>query len=1191
MKNKNDYNNGMKDAINQRSSSSSFKRISSIIDSPKRIRIDTEDFDTDKGPIVYKNLDRRKKQHRLIDLQNSIIRTSEGGGDIVDNYIKTKKFAPLANNIVEQRQNYFYQTKPSDFFCKFITFWDFLKILTAYPFVIVVATLNLGNNDWIKESLFSVYLMNLSIYMLPPFIVSYFLSQPNSITFQRFIIGAYVLLYLFPVIIVVSNKLKISRSTSEIDVSTFCFKPARRVQWTIANVFLLSGFFVDWIQQVFYVMPIGVITSEKATTLEQLPPYLSFDFYFWFAVVSVILCAFILILNAALRGHTLLMLKNNWILWLIYFNIGGAYFVSVVTILFMGLSCQKTIVDGVETDTLVQSNDIECWSGRILDLEMNHRKMAFLSLLCLAFFLIQMTLLPSGTFKETMTDTALDIVFVPVYLQAHMILKAVFSGFYVMFYNSNFTRVFVLTAINLFQFVLNQVMAPCSIHFINRFRSMTFVTGMFAGVQSLNFIGNGYVDYSDKNIFISSLVSMIVLFSVGTLIYHFQISTSSELVIARAFLDLEWQLSRQHGSVNPRVLEPLIALSLSENLKELQVVARNIQQLVWLISYPNIRVQFQAAWALSNISSWNDEFRANVHKAKGIEVLFKHYDRVHSFVRLEVLAAIVNLTKSDHLCEYMQEKHSIIEFLLLVVRDNSSRLSHFAAIGITNIARNPKLRQIIIRKDGLPIMIGCFANTDRGHRIAGCRALANLSMDLHADVEKDLSNPYLLRILTKQVIRNEKDAFLPAAILLHNLLCRPSLRPSLLAVRGYKAVEVVCRSNYPQLRYLGEDMYAMLKAELRTLKDQGSMVVTDHESLSNIVTLGATVTWSTWGSRLDTLFNLVKTRLPPILHTNVCVNNDATVELDLASHFDAGLVFSIQKKEIKILIMQKPMHGVLSHVSAERTVVYTPNVGYVGPDTFLYTLRLGGVHSDPIVVPLDVLPSKGVLLRTPKGYPSDVDRSKGEPRHNDEPDLEAGGMATPTYNGKKSNQPSPVSPVISSPVSPLLPEHDNQFEVHFGNESSNIDSSMRGIKGLQGLHRFRSNRLQENLQQKSFEMSSIHPNDQNNDTPKRKKKGIRGLLRTISQVTRGSTNDGPNRSHMQTKVQAPTSAPQMNNPMTIGTSGNTVGTSDYSVPTQTIVESEANQDMNSPLPAPPTSAMYSNLKTYKKNNKNRRRDR
>ena len=57
MKNKNDYNNGMKDAINQRSSSSSFKRISSIIDSPKRIRIDTEDFDTDKGPIVYKNLD------------------------------------------------------------------------------------------------------------------------------------------------------------------------------------------------------------------------------------------------------------------------------------------------------------------------------------------------------------------------------------------------------------------------------------------------------------------------------------------------------------------------------------------------------------------------------------------------------------------------------------------------------------------------------------------------------------------------------------------------------------------------------------------------------------------------------------------------------------------------------------------------------------------------------------------------------------------------------------------------------------------------------------------------------------------------------------------------------------------------------------------------------------------------------
>ena len=47
-----------------------------------------------------------------------------------------------------------------------------------------------------------------------------------------------------------------------------------------------------------------------------------------------------------------------------------------------------------------------------------------------------------------------------------------------------------------------------------------------------------------------------------------------------------------------RVLEPLISLTLSGKEEDHAIAKKYIGQLVWLISYPNIRVQFQSAWYL-----------------------------------------------------------------------------------------------------------------------------------------------------------------------------------------------------------------------------------------------------------------------------------------------------------------------------------------------------------------------------------------------------------------------------------------------------------------------------------------------------------------------------------------------------------------------------------------------------------------
>ena len=81
-----------------------------------------------------------------------------------------------------------------------------------------------------------------------------------------------------------------------------------------------------------------------------------------------------------------------------------------------------------------------------------------MALICLAVYIIQHTLLPSGTFKETMRDADLDIMFVPVYLQVHFLLKTIFCGIYVIFYQYNIVRVVILTAINVALLALNNFM-------------------------------------------------------------------------------------------------------------------------------------------------------------------------------------------------------------------------------------------------------------------------------------------------------------------------------------------------------------------------------------------------------------------------------------------------------------------------------------------------------------------------------------------------------------------------------------------------------------------------------------------------------------------------------------------------------------------------------------------------------------
>ena len=229
----------------------------------------------------------------------------------------------------------------SFFRLKVDTFVRLLKVVSSFPFVIIVATLNLSAQYSFLSSIGMIRVLNFLIYVVPIVVVNSVLSKTPSQFLQRVVLGVYLGVYLFPVGLVVLRKLKASSSTSKIEEGTFCFKPARTIRGTFPNIFAIGGFVLELLQHSLYCFPLGIVTKNEAeaSSVSDSPPYLPFWFYFWCSVISVFICSSIIILNAILRGKKHYKFQNIGLLWLFLFTVGGPGFVTVITILFMSLWC------------------------------------------------------------------------------------------------------------------------------------------------------------------------------------------------------------------------------------------------------------------------------------------------------------------------------------------------------------------------------------------------------------------------------------------------------------------------------------------------------------------------------------------------------------------------------------------------------------------------------------------------------------------------------------------------------------------------------------------------------------------------------------------------------------------------------------------------------------------------------------
>jgi hypothetical protein len=779
--------------------------------------------------------------------------------------------------------------------------------------------------------------------------VRFILSEFKTLAVEQFTVGIYMLIFLFPVGYIAFNKVRNASSTHKVEDGTFCFRPAMAVRLSQANAYAILGFLFEWLQHVLYVIPTGILTSSTVAQLSDYPPYLSFEVYFWGSVTCSFLCGLILVANSALRGKMHYRFQKSELVWFFLYNVSSPMYVTIVTILFMGVSCNYS----VNPPVLYQDTRIVCYEGR-------HVLIARAALMALSIYLIQNTLLPSGTFKETMRDPYLDIMFVPVYLQAHFLFKAIFCGVYVFFYTDNLTRVIVLTIINLILLYLNNSMKPCSVEWINLSRDLFFIHASISGLQGLNYLAWASND-STKGMLISTLASNIAFTSIAMIIYLRYTSRSVAYMIAKAFLDLEWQVARR-GAVHPRVLEPLISLTLSSNQTDKDVVKNHIGQLVFLISYPNMRVQFQSAWGLANIALIDEDCRLKIHEAGGTKTLFEWYNDMESIAQLESLAAMTNLTLSlSIVTDDMVNRYKCIPFFIELINSNKIKYAaNFSAIALANLARKEEFRELIRRHNGISALVSCILSQDYSKRRFGCLALANMALSSSTEIEQAFTSTLLIDRVLKMAKRKEIETQREVIALIRNLSCHSRIRPLLLDREIMTIVRVSKHSIYSEVVVWCEEIRVLMEREIALSKNDLNVLLhredtirgkslirgdADTQMLERMTPLSGQVDWSTWGSKLESIFSPIFVTIPSVRGGIIHMKANSDMKISLSEGIPRSILRS-WRDNMSFIIKDLPLHGKLNaYTTAQDYVVYTPLTNYTGYDRFTFMLQLGNLKS------------------------------------------------------------------------------------------------------------------------------------------------------------------------------------------------------------------------------------------------------
>jgi hypothetical protein len=178
-------------------------------------------------------------------------------------------------------------------------------------------------------------------------------------------------------------------------------------------------------------------------------------------------------------------------------------------------------------------------------------------------------LLPPGSFKETINNS-LDIVFTPKYLSVHTLLKVVFAGTYVCYYDDNMVRIPIMSAVLLLMLVFNARIQPCCVEKVNSFRTLIFAHGAMTGVASSAYLiyqkqwlDSTEIDRTNRWLYLLILGAAMGFHLLFWVLNTWLDRTSPENAVASAFVAIE--NSPSGVGLGSRLMEPLVAMALSHD--------------------------------------------------------------------------------------------------------------------------------------------------------------------------------------------------------------------------------------------------------------------------------------------------------------------------------------------------------------------------------------------------------------------------------------------------------------------------------------------------------------------------------------------------------------------------------------------------------------------------------------------------
>jgi len=224
----------------------------------------------------------------------------------------------------------------------------------------------------------------------------------------------------------------------------------------------------------------------------------------------------------------------------------------------------------------------------------------------------------------------------------------------------------------------------------------------------------------------------------------------------------------------------------------------------------------------------------------------------------------------------MVGRHKCIPFFIDLVISNKLKHAQFASIALANLAHKESFRELIRTSGGIVALVSCIMSHDYQKRRHGCRALANMALSVSKEMEQVFESKGLIDKVIKMAIRAEIQTQQEVVALLRNLMCHNKLR-ALLVDRGLSKALANSRSSVFKnvVQWCQEIDEVLQQGGINGISNgiSGSGVV-----LQQMQPLRGEVEWSTWGSKLESIFEPIFAVLPSVA---VSVDN---MPLDIISY-------------------------------------------------------------------------------------------------------------------------------------------------------------------------------------------------------------------------------------------------------------------------------------------------------------------